>query len=148
MKKTQPKIEIICYSKNESMKEFTIQTIDSLVNSCLNSYQCFATEMLAALNQRYPSIGDSKWQTILSSGSQMLIAIKYSPDSFIECYLNRKHRIILYRLAIDTKVSYFSRCFRIKLINKIKLINFQIISTSLYIFFFIINLLLSIVKYS
>ena len=106
-------IEIIRNEMNESMKEFTIQTINNSVNSCLNNYECFSSKMMAAFNKRYPSTGDSKWQIIVTSRSRMFSDIDYLHGSYIECRLNGRRRIIVYRVAINTKVSCFSRCFHL-----------------------------------
>ena len=104
----RPTFEIIHSELNDSLQAFAIQTIDFVINSCLNSYKCITPKIVGTLNQQFQSRDSGgEWQTIITSNTvvdQMNVDIDYLHGSLLDGIFNNRHRILIYKTGIKEKV--------------------------------------------
>lgn len=104
----RPTFDILRNEMNETMREFAIQTIDYVLNSCSNNYGCVAMKLINALNQQYKS-RSSQWQTIISSNTnadRMAVDVDYLRGFLLDIIYNNEHRVLIYKTAIEGKVVF------------------------------------------
>jgi hypothetical protein len=98
---TRPTIDILRNEMNETATTFVQQTIDYILNSCFNNYNCVTVRIISELNEKF----GNEWQCIISSNAIELIAdILYINGTLMDFVFNNKHRIIVFKAVADKEV--------------------------------------------